>query len=131
MIYLDSFALFKLVVEEDESQALDDWLAERPDASLVSSRLATVEVLRACRRADESLLPAGRSLLATLDLVPLSGRLLDEAADLTDPLLRSLDALHLASALSLQPDLTAFVTYDLRLTAASEAVGLFPLRPGA
>jgi len=57
--------------------------------------------------------PAARVLMSQLDLIPLSSGLLDEAADVGEPLLRTLDAIHLAGALSIQADLTAFVAYDL------------------
>ncbi|MBA3618092.1 MAG: PIN domain-containing protein [Acidothermales bacterium] len=72
-----------------------------------------------------------RALVAQLDLVPLSAELLDQAADLDERSLRSLDAVHLASALSLGADLSAFIAYDDRLVTAAAGVGLDPLRPGA
>ena len=131
MIYLDSSAVLKLVTAESESDALEDWLVERRDAPLVSSALTQVEVLRACRRLDEGLLPDARRLLRGIDLLPMDASILDTAAELPTRVLRSLDALHLASALSLDPDLDAFITYDARLVTAAEAAGLAVAQPGA
>ena len=130
MIYLDSSALLKLVRAETDTADLTAWLADRPDAPLVSSALAEVEVLRACRRIDERLVGLGRAVLAMLDVVPVDGQVLGTAAELPDPGLRSLDALHLASALALDPDLQTFVAYDARLVAAARAAGLMVAHPG-
>lgn len=130
MIYLDSSALLKIVFLEAESVALQEWLATQDDA-LVTSELARVEVLRACRRLDPEAIPAARALLGQLDRVPLTGEVLELAAAVGAPVLRSLDALHLASALSLGvPDLV-LVGYDRRLLEAADAAGLGTHRPGA
>ncbi|MGI9093100.1 MAG: type II toxin-antitoxin system VapC family toxin [Mycobacteriales bacterium] len=129
MIYLDSSALLKLLFEEDESAALERWMSERAGAPTLSSELAKVEVVRATRRLDTDAVPAARALVSQLDLIPLSGGLIDAAVDAGGPALRTLDALHLASALSIRTELTAFVAYDNRLIAAAEAAGLEPTRP--
>ncbi len=129
MIYLDSSALLKLLFEERESAALARWLEERTGTPAVSSELARVEVLRASRRLNPAALPAARSLLAQLDLIPLTSVLVAEAAEVGDPLLRVLAALHLASALSIRSELSAFVAYDDRLAAAAADAGLEPVRP--
>ncbi|MGI8761994.1 MAG: type II toxin-antitoxin system VapC family toxin [Jatrophihabitantaceae bacterium] len=131
MIYLDSSALLKLLFEESESAALALWIAERADTPVVSSELARVEVVRATRRLDAAVVPAARALVSQLDLIPLSGALIAEAADAGEPVLRTQDAIHLASALSIRIALTAFVAYDNRLLAAAEAAGLEPIRPSA
>jgi predicted nucleic acid-binding protein len=130
VIYLDSSALLKLVRAEIDSAALTSWLADRPDVPLVSSALAEVEVIRSCRRIDESLVGVGRAVLAAVDVVPLDSQVLGTAAELPDPGLRSPDALHLASALVLDPDLQVFVAYDPRLVAAARAAGLEVATPG-
>jgi predicted nucleic acid-binding protein len=129
MIYLDSSALLKLLFEESESQALAQWLSERAATPKVSSELAKVEVVRAARRLDPDVVPAARALVSQLDLLRLSGGLIDEAADAGRPLLGTLDAVHLASALSIRADLTAFVAYDNRLIAAAEAAGIKTVQP--
>ena len=131
MIYLDSSALLKLVVSEPESAALAAWLAVQSEAPVVSSELAKVEVLRACRRIAPLALPGARELLSGVDLVPLRGAVIEAAAELEGSALRSLDALHLASALAIKASLDAFVGYDTRLQSAAAAAGLPTTSPGA
>jgi uncharacterized protein len=129
MIYLDSSALLKLLFEEAESAALARWISERAGTPTVTSEVAKVEVIRAARRLDPAVVPAARTLVSQLDLVPLRGRVIDDAADAGEPTLRALDAIHLASALSIRDDLTAFVAYDNRLIAAAAGAGLGPIGP--
>ena len=129
MIYVDASALVKLVFDEAESDALERWISDRADIAKVTSELSTIEVLRTCRRVDESTLAAARGLLAGLDLVPIAGPIVEQAAVVGQAELRSLDAIHLASALSMGPDLTAFVTYDARLAQAAEASRLAVIAP--
>jgi uncharacterized protein len=124
MIYLDSSALLKLLVEERESAALAEWISERSATPKVSSELAKLEVVRAARRLDSRVVPPARALVSQLDLIPWSSSLIEEAADAGDPTLRSLDAIHLVSALSIREALTAFVAYDPRLIGAAQAAGL-------
>jgi len=131
VIYLDSSALLKLLFEENESSALEQWLTARAASPMVSSELAKVEVLRASRRLDPATLPAARMMLTQLDLIPLTGGVVERAAELAEPSLRGLDALHVASALSIAGDLSTFIAYDRRLIAAASAAGLDPLQPGA
>ena len=130
MIYLDSSALLKLLHEEPESAALADWLTGQAGSPLLSSELANVEVIRGCRRINPDALSEARALLAGLDLIPLAGAVIAEAANVGETTLRSLDAIHLASALSIRSDLSAFVVYDHRLSEAASAAGLQPLAPG-
>jgi uncharacterized protein len=132
VIYLDSSALLKLLFEERESAALEAWLTDHP-APVLSSELAKVEVVRAARRLDPDpdAVSTARRLVTQLDLVPLSADVLEAAADIGDPLLRSLDALHLASASAVGTPLMAFVAYDRRLTAAGRNLGLPVAHPGA
>ena len=131
MIYLDSSALLKLVRAERHTAELRAWLAARSGAVLISSVLARVEVSRSCRRIDERLLDTGRAVVAALHLVPLDDAVLDAAAALPGTDLRSLDALHLASALRIGVDLEAFVAYDARLIEAADAARLPVTAPGA
>jgi predicted nucleic acid-binding protein len=101
VIYLDSSAVVKLLLQEAESDQLERWLTlPRPDASVVSSALTRVEVVRACRRVDEALLPPAEDLIRRIDLVPMDSAIIEIAADLTPATLRSLHALHLATAVS-------------------------------
>jgi len=131
VIYLDSSALLKLLFEEDESVALESWLAAREETPAVSSELARIEVIRATRRLNADALPEARALLDELNLIPLSKSLLYEATEVGDLMLRSPDAIHLASALSIRADLSAFVAYDIRLGDAAANAGLESIQPGA
>lgn len=130
MIYLDSSALLKLLYEEPESAALVSWVEQRVGTPVVTSELAKVEVLRACRRIRAEALPSARALLSQLDLIPLSGHVIAAACEVGADPLRTLDALHLASALSIRDDLSAFVAYDARLVEAAAAAGLLCVQPG-
>lgn len=130
MIYLDSSALMKLIRQEEESAALGAWLAGHNEEPVVSSELGRVEVLRAARRVGDLVVAEARAVVDELDLVPLDRAVQDVACDIGDPLLRSLDALHLASALLLGNELTTFISYDHRLTDAARAAGLVVATPG-
>lgn len=126
MIYLDSSALVKLLFEEAESEALAGWLDERSGVPKLSSEVATIELVRTCRRYNEDALPIARELLIGLDLIPLTSDLVEGAALIGPTELRSLDAIHLASASAVTESLTALVVYDLRLASAATELG-FPV----
>jgi predicted nucleic acid-binding protein len=119
--YLDSSAIVKLAVQEPESAALRRYLRRR--RPLVSSALARTEVLRALLPAGETALARGREVLARLDLVRVTDRVLDAAGALRPVELRSLEAIHLATAQRLGSDLGPFVTYDDRLAEAARRLG--------
>jgi predicted nucleic acid-binding protein len=129
MIYLDASALVKLVFEEAESVALATWLADRTEVPRISSHLSTVELLRACRKVDPGALGDATLLLGGLDLLPVDHAVLDIAAALAPPQLRSLDVIHLASAVLVRADLTAFVVYDHGLSAAVVESGIEAVSP--
>jgi len=121
--YIDTSAFVKLVVAEPESQPLHRALLRWPER--VSSTLVRTEAVRALRRAGHGAsVGVARRLIGGLHLIRLDEPLLDRAADLDPTELRSLDAIHLAAALSVGPDLGVFVTYDERLAQAAEASGL-------
>ena len=124
MIYLDSSALVKLALVEPESSALASYLGERSDQALVSSSLHRAEVLRAIWRAEPGALPRAQRLIRRVSLVSLSHNLLDNAATLPPGGLSTTAAIHLASALAIKRDLTAFVCYDKQLLDAAESAGL-------
>lgn len=130
MIYLDSSALVKLVVTEPESRALTRWLAERADLAMVSSALHRTEVPRAVWRADPSGLPRSLRQMRGVEKVAVTTAILDSASAIPPQSLRSADAIHLASALSIRRDLTAFVAYDKRLLEAAARSGLPTASPG-
>ncbi|HEY0813957.1 MAG TPA: type II toxin-antitoxin system VapC family toxin [Pseudonocardia sp.] len=133
MIYLDSAALVKLVREEGESRALVDWLNGRTGQRLVASALVEVEVPRALRRSQPGVLGAVAATLARIDRIEIDAAVRATAAAYVDPLLRSLDAIHLATADQLVASgkaIFAFVTYDTRLAAAARTAGLSVVAPG-
>jgi hypothetical protein len=124
MIYLDSAAVVKLVHAEPESAALRGWLDDRTETGWISSVLTEIESFRALARyAPEaaSRLPA---VLDQIDLIDLDQRIRMLARTVTPAIVRSLDAIHLGTALRSRPSLTSFVTYDKRLLDAAQAAGL-------
>lgn len=127
---MDASALMKLVRREDETAALRDWMSVRSEQPVISSELGRVEVLRVARRVGDRASTEARAVVADLDLVPLDRAVQDLACDVDGPPLRTLDALHLASATQLGEDLAAFVTYDQRLAAAARTAGLVVAMPG-
>jgi hypothetical protein len=125
--YVDSSALVKLVIPEPESAALRAELArwERH----VSSALARVEVVRACIRVDAKARGVAEQVVRALDLVAVDDELLDGAALLAPADLRSLDAIHLASALLLGDALGVAIAYDERMLQAMAAAGIGTATP--
>ena len=130
MIYLDSSALVKLALTEPESAALAGWLAERADQPLVSSALYRAEVPRAVWRAEPGALPRSYKVIKRIARIALSAEVLDNSATLPPQELSPAQAIHLASAVAVKGDLTAFVAYDEHLLAAAKAVGLPVASPG-
>jgi predicted nucleic acid-binding protein len=134
LFYADASALVKLVREESETAALGTFLA---GADIISSELVLTELPRAVHRAayDDPALPldalmaAADDVLQTLALLPVDRALLLAAGALAEPLLRALDAIHIASAVSVLP-IDAFVTYDDRQGAAARLAGLRTVAPG-
>jgi predicted nucleic acid-binding protein len=127
VVYLDSSALVKLVVREPESRALRTYLRRRPER--VSCGLARTEVLRSVRPLGPAAVETARRLLRSIDLIRLDDALLDAAGMLDPPSARSLDAIHLAAAQLVAPDIEALVTYDRRMAAAAASLGLAVAAP--
>jgi uncharacterized protein len=129
-VYLDSSAIVKLVMPEPETHALMEALQHWPDR--VSSTAARVEVHRALWRARASRAVRSRAdaVLSSLILIRIDEHVLSLAASLKDPLLRSLDSIHLAAALSMGDDPDSFVTYDARLAKAAAKQKLRVQHPG-
>ena len=130
MIYLDTSALVRLARSEPESAALAHWLAERADQPLVSSALHRAELPRAVWRAEPGALPRSYKVIKRIARVALSAAVLDDSATLPPQDLTPAQAIHLASALAVRRDLTAFVSYDERLLAAARDAGLPVTSPG-
>lgn len=122
VVYLDSSAIVKLVVQERESEALRSYLIHTP--ILASSDLARVEVPRAVWRYGDAAHQQSRQVLMQLRLLRLDVKVLTVAAGLLPPGLRSLDAIHIASAQAFQSELRALVTYDYRMAEAANSLGL-------
>lgn len=124
-LYLDASALVKLVQVEAESAPLRRYLKRHGADEKATSALSRVEVLRAVLEGGVPAVAKARRQLGRLYVVPLDRALLDDAATLgAGQSLRSLDAIHLAAAQRLGPELRSVVTYDHRMQWAAESVGL-------
>jgi uncharacterized protein len=133
VVYADTSALVKLVVREAETEALTEQVSEWE--RIATSDITTIELPRAVRRARSN----GRAdvaddrtvleLLAALELVPLTDDVRALAASAQPPELRTLDAIHLASALTLADDLGLIATYDDRFENAAALAGARTARP--
>jgi predicted nucleic acid-binding protein len=128
-LYLDTSAAVKLVQEETGSDALRRRLTAHPQTVLASSMILHTELLRATRRGRPDLLGNARDLLDHVVLLDVGWEACERAGLLDPDGMRSLDALHLASALMLAEDLEGIVTYDARLGDAASALGLKVVAP--
>ena len=117
----------KLAVEEIESEPLREALAAWP--ARATSVVGRIELMRAVRRGHPSAVGRVSELLARISSIPLDDAVAQSAARLAPPSLRALDAIHLATALSLERRLGVFIAYDRRLLDAAEALGLPTLTP--
>ena len=126
--YLDSSAIVKLAVREPESLALRRYLLRRRQPFL-SSALARTEVLRALLPAGDEAVTRGHGVLQRIDLVRVNDRILNAAGVSRPTELRSLDAIHLATAAELGDGLSALVTYDDRMGKAAKQLGYRVVQP--
>jgi len=124
LLYVDSSALLKLVIEERESAALQRFLRDRPGR--VVSAIARVEASRALLRAgaDREAHARLQDVFRTIAVLRIDDDVLSRAERIAPPTLRSLDAVHVATAMGLGSDLEAVVTYDKRFAAAVAAAAL-------
>jgi uncharacterized protein len=127
VIYLDSSAIVKLVIREAESSELRAFLRSSPRP--VSSALAVVEVRRAVAPYGPASDSQARKVLATVDLVRIGDDVLDSASSMGPHALRSLDAIHLATAALFEDTLTGIITYDNRMASAAQDRGFAVVRP--
>ena len=127
-LYLDTSALVKLVLRESESDELRTFVGAR---EMVSSQLARTELIRAIAREQPESVPEAEDLVSEMTLIALSRLLTAQAAWMKPPALRSLDALHVATAASMAGDLEVLVTYDRRMVEAGQMAGLPVASPGA
>jgi predicted nucleic acid-binding protein len=122
LIYVDTSALLKLVKDDEaEAPALRAYLADATEPRLVSSTLLAVEARRGMLRVRPDGLPKVNLLLADIAQIGISDAVIESASRLHDSTLRSLDAIHLATALLVRDDLDVLLSYDERLVAAAKA----------
>jgi predicted nucleic acid-binding protein len=122
MVYLDASAIVRIVADEPGRAATVAFL--RDHETRVTSVVSTVEVPRAVARKRADAVLAAEAFLTDLVVVGLVSGIVSRAATLTPPALRTLDAIHLATALELGRELDAFVTYDTRMGDAARSMGL-------
>jgi uncharacterized protein len=127
--YADTSAVIKLLAEESHSRAFAAFYDAHADGEWVSSALLRIEVTRAVTRAKPALLPDARDLLAAFSYVAIDNDIVEGAMNEPDRGLRSLDAIHLATARILGPDLSAIVSYHDRLLKAAADAGLGTASP--
>lgn len=124
--YVDASALVKVVLDEAGSPAMRRWYVESDD--VVTSIVGVIETRRAVRRSDFDAAHL-ESVLRSVQAIELRPGAARSASILAPTGLRTLDAIHLATALALGSDLDAFVTYDDRLADAARSLGLPVVRP--
>jgi hypothetical protein len=124
LYYADTSAVIKLLAEESHSRAFAEFYDAHADAEWVSSALLRIEVTRAVIRAVPALLPDARDLLSAFSYVAMDDDVVEGAMNEPDRGLRSLDAIHLATARILREDLVAIISYDDRLLKAATDAGL-------
>lgn len=127
--YLDTSAAVKLVIAERESGPLARWLRANSEPVLSSDLLRT-ELLRATRRGAPGRMLRAREVLDSLPLLSMTSEIFERAAEIEPLALRSLDALHLAAALTLGDDLHGVITYDDRMAEGASLLGIGVRSPG-
>jgi predicted nucleic acid-binding protein len=126
--YFDTSAVAKLLLRESETPAFTAfWRAQ--GMVPCSSEILWTELLRAIRSEGPELAVTARALLHTMSLLRPSREIFDQAARLDPSILRTLDAIHLATALALGASLDAVVTYDARMAESAHALGIPVLAP--
>ena len=129
LYYADTSAVIKLLAEGTDSKAFAAFYDDHGDAEWVSSALLRIEVVRAVARVVPALLPDARDLLTAFSYIAIDDEIVDGAMNEPDRGLRSLDAIHLATARILAPELDGLLSYDDRLTKAATDAGLRVLSP--
>jgi uncharacterized protein len=129
LYYADTSAVIKLLVEESNSKAFASFYDDHANAEWVSSALLRIEVTRTVTRAMPALLPEARELLTAFSYIAIDDDIVEAAMNEPDRSLRSLDAIHLATARILSEDLAAVVSYDDRLLKAAADAGLATTSP--
>lgn len=127
--YLDTSAAIKLLVEQSHSLPFAQFYDDHADASWISSTLLRVELMRAVTRSLPLAISDARDLLLAFDYVNIDEQVIESAMNETDRVLRSLDAIHLATARVLGTDLEGVATYDDRLAGAAVRAGMSIVSP--
>jgi predicted nucleic acid-binding protein len=122
--YIDTSAAFKLLAAEEHAEAFLAFYREHRDDEWISSDLLRIEVTRAVTRHWRALIPDAQRLLDAFEYIQIDEEVVRTAMVEPDPLLRSLDAIHLATARLLGEELTALLTYDDRLAKAADDAGI-------
>lgn len=126
LAYVDASALAKLVLDEPGSVRMRQWYVE--SERVVCSRVGIVETHRAVARREHDAAHLA-TILRSVEIAEFSAAIAGAAASIGPPLLKTLDAIHLATAQALVPELDAFVTYDDRLADAARSLGLPVVHP--
>jgi predicted nucleic acid-binding protein len=130
-IYLDTSAAAKLFVAERETADLRQWLTGQQEPHLLSSALLGVELIRLLSLVSPTVVTAAEQFLANdIDIVEITPPVLADATSVPPPRLRTLDAIHLATALDLGESVDVVLTYDKLLVEAARAAGLTVAAPG-
>lgn len=129
LYYVDTSAALKLLADESHSRSFAAFYDENTSASWVSSALLRIEVMRAVGRVMPAALPDARELLLAFDYVNIDDEVVETAMNEPDRMLRSLDAIHLATARVLGSDLDGLATYDDRLAIAAKDAGIPVVQP--
>ena len=129
LYYADTSAVIKLLVKESNSTAFAEFYDANADADWVSSALLRIELVRAVTRTRPGLLPDARDLLTAFSYIAIDDDIVEAAMNEPDRGLRSLDAIHLATARIVADDLDAIATYDDRLIKAAADAGLECVHP--
>ncbi|MGH3661597.1 MAG: type II toxin-antitoxin system VapC family toxin [Micromonosporaceae bacterium] len=130
LYYVDTSAALKLLREESCSAAFAEFYDTNTDASWVSSTLLRIEMMRAVARVMPAALPDARDLLSAFDYISIDDDIVEGAMNEPDRMLRSLDAIHLATARVLGHELDGMLTYDHRLADAATDAGFTVISPG-
>lgn len=128
LYYVDTSAAAKLVVAEVGSKAMHRWAVEHAD-DVVAGELVRTELFRATRRNAPEHMTRARTVLDSITLLSVTTDIFERAGQLEPTSLRGLDAVHLATALSLGDALDGMVTYDDRLADASRLHGISVIAP--
>ncbi len=128
--YIDTSALVKLITAEPETNALKSWLTQK-ERILIAGDLVQTELLRAAHKQSSEHIKLAKEVLGAIQLIRLGERVFKLAGLLDPPSLRSLDAIHLTTALEFGHELQGIVTYDSRMAHAAANHGVAIVSPGA